>query len=58
MPVEAILNEKDNDGWTIYEWDFGTRQILSVRVSPDGKSVAFAALVGENAYHGTIGEKK
>lgn len=46
--------ELDIDGWEIYEWDFGRRQVLSVRVSPDGKKVAFAALVNEESFHGMI----
>jgi hypothetical protein len=46
-PVIAV----DNDGEVAFEWDYGPRKIISIRVSRDG-TIFYAGLVGLASFHG------
>ncbi|MBE3040615.1 MAG: hypothetical protein IMZ62_17600, partial [Chloroflexi bacterium] len=41
----------DGDGEIAIEWDYGSRRIISIRVSRDG-SLNYAGLVGYSSFHG------
>lgn len=53
LPPELSLPEiaVDHDGEIAFEWDYGPRKIISIRVSRDG-SLHYAGLVGFSSFHG------